>query len=256
MPVSRSSLLRQLQIRGSDRFRATVEPRVLFANTNMADQVTIRVVRGCDLTSEDRSAVHGLFASNYRHANHTYLDKSFEALGHTALGESNGRLVGFAVGDAVRTGLPGFSEPQAVALAGLSCIDPAIRRQGFFKRLSWHAISAPNVIDFTQRFLFAGRMAHVVTYRTMASNTNNSIPRPGSPITDWQREVGVRVAGLFGSEIDPRTFVVRGPGRPIGSPEVEFDISPEDAALFAPVDRQRGDSLLAMAWMPDAPEGW
>lgn len=220
------------------------------------DEVTVRALPGRNLTTAQRTAVHDLFGANYREANHAYLDKSFEVLRHAALGESDGRLVGFAVGDAVRTDLPRFSEPQSIALAGLSCIDPAIRRQGFFMRLSWSAISAAGIIDPARRFLFAGRMAHVITYRTMVSHTSNAVPLPGVPIGEWQKEVGVQVAQLFGAEIDPKTFVVRGPGRPIGYPEVEYDISPDDAALFAEVDRERGDSLLAMSWMPDAPKGW
>ena len=95
-----------------------------------------------------------------------------------------------------------------------------------------------------------------ITYRTMANSANNAVPSPGAPITEWQREVGLRVAELFGSEIDPETFVVRGPGRPIGYPQVEYEVPESDVHLFAKVDRERGDSLLAMSWIPDMPPGW
>lgn len=222
----------------------------------MAEATTVEVARSCDLSEAQREAVHQLFASNYREANHAYLDKSLGTLGSVALAECEGRYVGFAIADAVRADLPRFSEPQAIALAGLSCIDPTIRRQGLFKRLSIAAMTTNGVIDPRNRFLFAGRMAHLITYRTMASRASNAAPSPNLPLTTWQKEVGVAVARLFGSVIDPDTFVVQGPGRPIGYPKVEYAVPEVDAQLFAEVDRERGDSLLAMSWMPDAPQGW
>lgn len=108
---------------------------------------------------------------------------------------------------------------------------------------------ANGVIDPTKRFLFAGRMAHVLTYRHMASNATNAVPAIGAAPTDWHREVGVSVAALFASEVDPDTLVVRGPGSPIRYPRIAYEVPKKYAALFAPVDRDRGDSLLAMAWM-------
>ncbi|MEM8605852.1 MAG: hypothetical protein AAGF92_02005 [Myxococcota bacterium] len=216
----------------------------------------IRVVASDRLDDRDREGIHALFGENYRDANHAYLDKSFAGLRHTALAEVDGALVGFAIGDAVRANMPRFDDPQAVALAGLSCIDPATRRRGLFTRLSLAAMSANGVIAAAPRFLFTGRMAHVLTYRHMANNATNAVPDAAAPLTDWHREVAVRIAELFQCEVDPENFVVRGPGAPIGYPRVDFDAPKELEALFAPVDRSRGDALLAMAWMPDAPAGW
>ena len=41
-----------------------------------------------------------------------------------------------------------------------------------------------------------------------------------------------------------------------GWPVIEIEATPEEWELFAPVDRSRGDSLLGLAWNPNAPEGW
>jgi hypothetical protein len=47
-----------------------------------------------------------------------------------------------------------------------------------------------------------------------------------------------------------------GGGRPIGTPRIEIDVADEEWIPFRDVDRDRGDSLLALAWSPDAPPGW
>ena len=85
---------------------------------------------------------------------------------------------------------------------------------------------------------------------------SNAVPNPSMPISAWHKEVGLRLADLYGVSIDPDTFVVIGAGEPIGYPLIEYDVTAEERALFAGVDRDRGDSLLAMSWQPDAPPGW
>jgi hypothetical protein len=58
------------------------------------------------------------------------------------------------------------------------------------------------------------------------------------------------------SGFDPDTFVCAGSGVPIGYPRIDMDVGPEEWDVFAPVNRERGDSLLGLCWIPDAPEGW
>ncbi len=83
------------------------------------------------------------------------------------------------------------------------------------------------------------------------------VPRPGVRPTAWQREVGRAIADAYGEErFDPETFVCKGTGTPIGYPVIDFEVEPVDWEVFRHVDRERGDSLLGIAWMPGAPPGW
>jgi hypothetical protein len=72
-----------------------------------------------------------------------------------------------------------------------------------------------------------------------------------------QREVGQTVAEAYGVHgFDPETFVCIGSGRPIGYPNMVLGVDSHEWEIFEPVDRHRGDALLAIAWLPDAPAGW
>ncbi len=107
-----------------------------------------------------------------------------------------------------------------------------------------------------ERMLTVGRMAHPAAFRTMSRN-ETVVPKPGVEPSAWHREVGQAIADVFGVEdFDPQTFVCHGSGEPIGYPRIEVEVQPEEWEVFREVDRDRGDSLLGIAWMPDAPPGW
>ena len=216
----------------------------------------IRVVACADLTKVEIAELSRLFHATYRDADEAYLAKSGKTLRFVALAESGDALVGFSFGDSVQVNLPRMDEPQSVALAGIACIDESMRRRGLFVTLATEAIRAGGGVQADNPLLFTGRMAHVLTYRTMANMSPTTVPAAGKNTSAWHREVAVEVASLFKSEIDPDTFVVRGSGSPVGFPRIAFDTSPEEDALFAQVNRERGDSLLSMCWLPDAPAGW
>ena len=79
------------------------------------------------------------------------------------------------------------------------------------------------------------------------------VPRPGHRATGEERAWGRRLAKRFGAEgrIDDRTFVVQGDGDVCGALDHESlkdDADPEVAAFFAPLDRERGDYLIAFGW--------
>ncbi|HUP84463.1 MAG TPA: hypothetical protein VM143_02240 [Acidimicrobiales bacterium] len=57
------------------------------------------------------------------------------------------------------------------------------------------------------------------------------------------------------TSFDADTFVCHGPGRPVGKNVIDLDVPDEEAALFAPVDRTQGDTLLAL-WWTTTPAGW
>jgi hypothetical protein len=79
-------------------------------------------------------------------------------------------------------------------------------------------------------------------------------PRPGHKPSGEERAWSRRLAKRFGAEgrIDDRTFIVTGDGNSTGC----FDYSslkpesvpPEVAALLEPLDRERGDVLIAFGW--------
>ena len=90
----------------------------------------------------------------------------------------------------------------------------------------------------------------------MARNPG-TVPRPGVRPTAWQQAVGRAVATAYRVEtFDPETFVCVGTGRATGVPRIEFEVEPAEWEVFAPVDRSRGDALLALGWFPDPPPGW
>jgi GNAT superfamily N-acetyltransferase len=215
----------------------------------------LRAVPTTDLTQAERDIMHALFDSNYRQANHPYLDKSFAVLRYAALAKAHdGTPAGFALGDMRIVDLPRLPAT-AVALAGICCVAPAYRRRGLFGALEMTAIGGAGIRP-QGRSLAVGRMAHPASMRTMSRNPG-VVPRPGVPITRWQREVGNAIAEMYGVErFHDDTFLVEGSGAPIGYPVMEVDVEPEEWVVFETVDRDRGDSLLGLSWRPDAPPGW
>jgi hypothetical protein len=212
------------------------------------------VMSTADVTPVDRAFMHALFDTNYRRANHPYLDHSFEVLRFAALATMDGEPAGFALGDMRVVDLPRLPQ-QALAMAGICCVAPAFRRRGLFASLEQLAMSGAGIVP-AGRVLSAGRMAHPASMRTMARNAS-AVPKPGVAITTWQRAVGRAVATLYGTEqFDDETFVCHGKGTPVGYPVMELAVEPREWAVFEHVDRDRGDSLLGLGWRPDAPQGW
>jgi len=212
------------------------------------------VLEAASISARHRERVLGLFRANYRDANSAFVDKSLSVLRHVAFAYREGVAVGFAFGESRVMDLPRLPE-QLVSLAGLCCIALDFRRRGLFRELSrlamdWDALSP------RMRRLFCGRMAHPAALRNMA-RLASVVPRPGARPTPWQQEVGRAIADAYRVfDFDPETFVCIGEGRPIGYPRIEFDVEPQEWEAFAAVNRERGDALLAIAWLPDSPPGW
>ena len=79
-------------------------------------------------------------------------------------------------------------------------------------------------------------------------------PRPGHKNSGVERAWSRRLAKRFGAEnrIDDRSFIVTGDGSPCGVTDFEA-VKPETidadvAAFFEPLDRERGDCLIAFGW--------
>jgi len=201
-----------------------------------------------------RARILALFRASYREANAAYLERSFARLRFIATATSADGLAGFALGEMRIMDLPRLPQ-QAVALAGMCCVDDRFRRHGLFRELEMRAFMAAGVA-FGPRVLSCGRMAHPASFRTMTLNSTH-VPKRHIQPTPWQQEVGAIIAQAYGVHgFDPETFVCPGSGIPIGYPRIDMDVRPEEWDVFAPVNRNRGDSLLGLCWFPDAPEGW
>jgi len=217
--------------------------------------IDIRILRTEALTNGDLEMVYRLFDQSYRQANHKYLEKSFSKLRYIALATSQETPVGFAVADTIETSLPRLADLQVVMLAGICCVAADCRRMGLFTRLEILAANASGLLKPGIRVLMCGRMAHPVSFRSIRKSPL-VIPKYGVPLSDWNKEIGLKVAGLYGVTLDPETFIVRGDGLPIGYPDLEYEIPEEEWLPFQAVNRDQGDSLLGITWFPDAPEGW
>lgn len=218
--------------------------------------VELAVTPCADLAAQDRRHVHDLFARSYADANHTYLDHSMERLRFVSLAWRKRQLVGFALADTRFSELPRVEEPQLVTLGGIGCIEPTERRTGIFSHVSRLAAAASGLLERPHRRVLAGgRMAHPAGFRAM-NRLPTVLPREGVVLSSWHLEVAEAVARLYGVSLKPGTLIVQGTGRPIGWPNIQIDVSEAEWRPFARVDRSRGESLLGLAWAPDAPEGW
>ena len=215
---------------------------------------SFRVVHTSELTADDRERMFGLFDVAYRQANHAYLEKSFGVLHYAAIATHGDDSAGFALAEMRILDLPRLPQ-QAVAMAGICCIAPAYRRHGLFGALERMAMGGAGIAPLG-RMINTGRMAHPASFRTMA-RSRGVVPKPGVVPTAWQQAVGAAIAAAYGTaDFDPTTFVCHGSGVPIGYPAMDLDVQPEEWEAFKPVNRDEGDSLLGVSWMPDPPQGW
>ena len=110
------------------------------------------------------------------------------------------------------------------------------------------AISFPD-----EDVLVAGRFDRPSLYRLFGS-LQEPVPRPGYRASGEDRAWGRRLAKRFGCDgrYDDRAFCAAGNGRP--EPVLDFEVADEPepavAQLLAPLDRERGDSLIAFGWAP------
>ena len=214
----------------------------------------ITVVASDALPAPQRARLRGLFEVAYDQADPQYLDKSLTKLRWVAIASSGDDVVGFSLGDLRQLDLP-LVGPTPVLLAGRACVDPAHRRHGLFRYLSNLSLRAGGVAP-PGPMLAAGRMAHPASMRVFLA-APTLVPRPGRRPSELQQAIGQIVAEAYGVvSFDPETFVCRGSGHPIGFPRMVQEVEPEEWDVFEPVDRSRGDSLLALIWHGEAPDGW
>ena len=110
------------------------------------------------------------------------------------------------------------------------------------------AISFPD-----EDVLVAGRIAHPALYQ-LFGGLQEPCPRPGYRASGEDRAWGRRLAKRFGCDAryDDRAFRSEGNGTP--EPKLDIDLGgepePEVAELLAPLDTDKGDTLIAFGWAP------
>jgi hypothetical protein len=219
-----------------------------------AASIDFQVVATSALDERSIAPILALFRASYRAANEEYLRISLARFSFLATAASGEALAGFALGEMRLMDLPHLPA-QAVALAGICCVDARFRRRGLFRELEQRAFAASGVAP-GRRVLNCGRVAHPASFRTMTGNPTH-VPKRRTPPTRWQQDVGAAIAEAYGvTRFDRNTFTCIGSGAPIGYPILDMDTQPGEWDVFAAVDRSRGDSLLGLCWMPDAPQGW
>jgi hypothetical protein len=170
-----------------------------------------------------------------------------------------GRGVGYAISHSRWMDLSGFVEPQLVVLHGMRCVVPEYRHRGVNGRIS-RALDAAMKDELAsigrshERALTCGRYGHAA--RAGGRADLGSVPRLGVRPTAWQQAVGLAIADAYGSTLDPESFVCVGSGTPIGYPNEQFEPTDAEREAYAAVDRDRGDNLLVINWVPDPPPGW
>ncbi|MEM1152931.1 MAG: hypothetical protein AAGI44_02250, partial [Pseudomonadota bacterium] len=132
------------------------------------DEIVITVRESGSITSQEKDRILALFESNYEQADPSYISKSIETLKFVAFASLSNQLVGFGFGETRIMPLPRLSETETVALAGISCVDPSVRQRGLFSQMAFHLLTQGDLISPDRPYLFCGRMAHAISYRTIA----------------------------------------------------------------------------------------
>ena len=219
-------------------------------------ELEFRVINTAELSDSQRLEIHDLFSRNYQQPNQQYLDTSLKTLRSMSLALDGEQLVGFSLADSRTLRLPRMEAEQFVVLGGIGCIDSRYRRLGLFSHLANLAGGEMGpLFDQHERVLACARIAHPASFRTLR-RLPGVVPSEAAELSEWHLEVGVAVANLYGVDLKPGTLIVKGSGTPIGYSNIEMDVAEEEWEVFAGVDRDRGDSLLGLAWAPDSPSGW
>jgi hypothetical protein len=110
------------------------------------------------------------------------------------------------------------------------------------------AISFPD-----EDVLVAGRIADPVLYR-LFGGLQEPVPRPGYRASGEDRAWGRRLAKRFGCDgrYDDRAFRSTGNGTPEPKLDIELGGDPEPGVqeLLAPLEPEKGDTLIAFGWAP------
>ena len=159
----------------------------------------------------------------------------------------NGRLLGFSFSTLERIG------GTPCLLWGLASIKRHSKREAALKAVLIDQFRRA-VMAFPDEDVVVGTRFIDASGFSAFKGLQDVCPRPDHKNTGEERAWSRRLAKRFGYEnkIDDRTFIITGRGVSVGVLDFETlkpeKIDPEVAAYFAPLDRERGDSLVAFGW--------
>lgn len=215
-----------------------------------------------ELPAADRDLLHGVFASAYVGPDPAYLDRQLDTMTCLVVARRGTDVVGFALGGGRNIRTPALGEVK-VAMPGLTCVDPREQRsgigQGMGNRATWLNLSTHGPREVAGlRFATPASLAMAMKGRGQVVWPTSEDPYAQfDHPTPAQIELAHEVALAYGNRgYDPATGACIGLGRPIGVPNVEPDVSDEYWRRFDGIDRERGDSLLALRWLVEPPPAW
>ena len=222
-------------------------------------EAEITGARTADLSDETRAQLHAVFSAAYTDPDPEYLDSqlaSLQGIGYAT--DLAGEVIGFTLYGWRELDLPVVGV-HGVGLPGLMCVNPTVRRTGVGRacgnaagmvalggplHLSVMKLATPASLRMALRSIPVGRW-----------------PTADEPLALYRRPSATQLTVLdalaraHGCERAEGAVGV-GHGRPIGRPNIEPEVTAEQAALFDAVDRSRGDSLLWCSWLTAPPDVW
>lgn len=215
--------------------------------------------RTAELTSDTRAQLHAVFSAAYSEPDPDYLDRQLAALQGIGIAtEPTGEVVGFTLYGWREVDLPVIGV-HGVGLAGLMCVRPGVRRKGVGgacgNAAGMAAVAGPLDLAVT-------KLATPASLRMiMRSIPVGRWPTVDEPFALYRNPSATQLAVLgaladaHGCKLGDGAVGI-GSGRPIGTPIVEPEVTPEQASLFDRVDRDRGDTLLWVSWLTPPPIAW
>jgi hypothetical protein len=176
------------------------------------------------------------------------LSKQAEAWVLVTTARENGKLKGFAFCTLERIG----GTPSV--LVGLASIRRTAKRESVLKAIVTDQFRRALLAFPDEDVLVGTRLDDAGGFEAF-KQLKDVVPRPDHKTTGEERAWGRRLAKRFGvdtSDYDDRAFVVTGDGSVPCVLDHESlkpeKINPDVAAFFGPLDRSRGDVLIAFGW--------
>ncbi len=160
---------------------------------------------------------------------------------------AQGRLLGFSFCTLERIG----GTPSV--LMGLASVKRSSERQQVLAALVRDQLRRAVLAFPDEDVLVGSRFVDPSAFAAFAG-LEDIVPRPDHKATGEERAWARRLAKRFGAEgrVDDRSSVLEGTGEPPMVLDYEAgssdSVEPEVAAFFAPLDRERGDALVAFGW--------
>jgi hypothetical protein len=176
------------------------------------------------------------------------LSKQAEQWVLITLARDNSKLKGFAFSTLERIG----GTPSV--LVGVASVKRTSKRDSILRAIVQEHLRRAVLAFPDEDVLIGARFSDAAGFEAYRQ-LDDIVPRPGHKASGEERAWGRRLAKRFGVEngnYDDRTFVAQGDGSlacVLDHESLKPDqLDPEVVGLFAPLDRRRGDSLIAFGW--------